>query len=57
MTAPARAIAAPTSPVFAEPGCSTTACAPSAAPARSAAVSARSDFARISASSEAQLRR
>ena len=36
---------APTSPASAEPGCSTTACAPSAAPARSELVSEASDFA------------
>ena len=35
MTSPARSIAGATSPVFAEPGCSTTARAPSASPARS----------------------
>ncbi len=57
MTSPARAIAAPTSPVFAEPGCRTTAWAPSAAPACSDATSERSVFARMSASSVAQLSR
>ena len=57
MTSPARVIAAPTSPVFAEPGCSTTPWAPSAAPACSDATSERSVLARMSASSVAQLSR
>ena len=59
MTSPARSIAASTSPPFfsAEPGCSTTACAPSAAPARSDAISDASVFSRNSASSEAGLSR
>ena len=57
MTSPARAIAGATSPVSAEPGCSTTACAPSAAPARSELVSDASVFARMSGSVEAQFSR
>ena len=57
MTPLARASAGPTSPFSADPGCSTTACAPSAAPARSEPVSDASDFARISGSSDAQLSR
>ena len=57
MTFPARSIAGPTSPDFADPGCRTTPTAPSAAPACSAWVSAASDLSRISASSEAQLSR
>ena len=50
ITSPARSIAASTAPpsLSAEPGCSTTACAPSAAPARSEVVSDASDFSRIS---------
>ena len=56
---PARSIAALASPpsLSADPGCRTTARAPSSEPARSDAVSEVRDFARISASSEAQLSR
>ena len=54
---PARAIASPTCPVLAEPGCSTTPRAPIACPTRSECVSEVSDLARISLSSEAQLSR
>ena len=55
----ARVIASSTGPppFSAEPGWSTTPAAPSASPARSAAVSAVSDLPRISASSDAQFRR
>jgi len=57
IAAPARAIASPTSPDFAEPGCSTTPAAPIACPTRSEFVSDASDFARMSGSSLAQLTR
>ena len=57
MTFPARLIAGATSPAFAEPACSTTPRAPSASPARSATISARSDLSRISRSSLAQFKR
>jgi hypothetical protein len=57
MTSPARVIASPTSPVFADPGCSTTATASSSAPARSELMSDVSVFSRISGSSDAQLSR
>ena len=46
---PARAIASPTWPCFAEPGCSTTPAAPIACPTRNECVSDASDLARISA--------
>ena len=57
IVSPARAIAAPTSPCLAEPGCSTTAAAPIAAPTRSECVREASDLARMSGSSLAQLSR
>ena len=55
ITFPARAIARLTSPASAEPACSTTPPTPSAAPERSAIVSALSDLRRIVGSREAQL--
>ena len=54
---PARLIAGFTVPVFAEPAWSTTACAPSASPARSDAMSDVRVFARISLSVVAGLSR
>ena len=57
IVAAARSSAGSTGPFKAEPGCSTTQCAPSAVPASSAAISAVSDLPRISGSSEAQLSR
>ena len=57
IVAPARAIASPTSPVFAEPGCSTTPLAPIGAPTRSEWISECSVLARMSGSSLAQLSR
>ncbi len=55
MTLPARLIALGTSPVFAEPACSTTPTAPMPLPTRSDWVSDASDFLRISLSAVAQL--
>ena len=57
IVSPARAIASPTSPVFAEPGCRTTPLAPISWPTRSECVSEVSDLARMSGSSLAQLSR
>ena len=57
MTFPARSMAFPTSPAFADPGCRTTAWAPSRSPACSEAIREASVLSRNSRSSEAGLRR
>ena len=57
MTLPARLIAGATLPASALPGCRTTACAPSASPARSEAISEARVLARISLSVVAALSR